>query len=163
MFPMLVKLVGGVVLQKANITECYYLLCLLGLEFGVNGLPEICLLATEIQDLAQSHPNISASHRFLLHSFTAGILHLAAVISETDTMGVHVNEVLEKRRQLMPCLLPDTTIDKWAESTVKDNSTDEMKDNIQQCLFQMKEKGLIQQNPEILRNSSEKIRQPTLL
>lgn len=153
---MLVKLVEGVVLRKPNITECYYLLCSLGLEFGVNGLPEICLLATEIQDLALSQPSISVLRRLLLHSYTAGILHLAAIISESDTLGVHVNEILENRQQLMPRLLPDTTIDKWEESVDQAESmTDEMKDNLQQCRFQLKEKGLIQPNTELLRNSSE--------
>ena len=151
MFPKLINFVGGVALRKSNVTECYYLLCLLGLEFGVTGLSDTCLLATEIQDIAQSQPELSSTHRNLLHSFVSGLLHLVANISENDSVEGHITKVLEERRQTTPYLLPDTVIQKW-EDPVNEEEMGVVNDAV--CLFQMREKGLVQQTPEMMRNSS---------
>ncbi len=151
MFPKLINLVGGVALRKSNITQCYYLLCLLGLEFGVNGLSDTCLLATEIQDVALSQPELSTVHCNLLHSYVSGLLHMVANISESDSIEGHITEVLEERRQTTPYLLPDNMIMKW-EDPVNEEEVGVVYDNM--CLFQMREKGLVQSTPEMMRNSS---------
>ena len=154
LFPKLISLVGGLALRKSNVTECYYLLCLLGLEFGANGVPDTSLLATEIEDIAQTQPGLSTSHRYLLHSYTAGLLYLVSIISENDAIEGHVIEVLEERRSTMPFLLPDSTVQQWEDplADVGGPSREETRHNL--CLFQMREKGLVQQTPEMMRNSS---------
>ena len=153
-FPKLLDLVGGVALRKDNVIECYRLLCLLGLEFGLSGTSDTGLLATEIQDLAHNQPGLTPTHRYLLHSYVAGLLYLLGIISEKDSLEVHVSKVLEERRQAMPILLPDKILQEWADPMTED--VGEVEEGV--CLFQLKEKGLLQQTPEMMRNSSEHTR-----
>ena len=150
-FPKLLNLVGGVALRKDNVIECYRLLSLLGLEFGLNGASDTGLLATEIQDLAHNQPGLTPTHRYLLHSYVAGILYLLGIISEKDSLEIHVSEVLEERRQVTPILLPDTILREWEDPVTEEVGV--VDEGV--CLFQLKEKGLLQQTPEMMRNSSE--------
>lgn len=156
LFHKLINLITGLTLRKDNIIDCYILLCLLVLEFGSPGIGESSLLATEIQDVAQTHPALSTKHRYLLHSYVSGLLHLVSMISENEGLGNHIAEVLEDRRTFMSYLLPDHTLqnlDEFLGESPRENDEEGKKEEMPP-LFQLREKGFVQQNPDMFRNSS---------
>lgn len=114
-------------------------------------------LLCKIQDSAQdSTVQLSTAHRVSLHAITAGLLYLLSHISSVPALGDHVEEIVERRRELAPTLLPDHLFrgkekeegEEEEEGADGAEGRDLLTHVAEDLLFQLRERGLVRQSPE---------------
>ena len=120
------------------------------------GVPDMVHLLCKIQDSTQdSTVQLSTAHRVSLHAITAGLLYLLSHISSVPALGDHVEEIIERRRELAPMLLPDHLFrGKEKEEGEEGEGADGAEGRdlpthvAEDLLFQLRERGLVRQSPE---------------
>lgn len=141
-------------MNRDNLAAFYHLLGLLALEFAQPGVIDMIHFLSKLQDLAQdSSATLSPQHRVALHAIVAGLLFLLAKISPTSMLDEHVTDVVERRREIAPSLLPDALFAQDVEGAdgvlTPEVSAMELPD---QLLFHLRERGLDRQSPEPAEN-----------
>ena len=114
-------------------------------------------LLSKLQDSVED-PNcqLSTVHRTSLHAIVAGILYLLGKISSVETLKDHVLEVVERRREMAPVLLPDSLFQRReGEEEEEEEGMDgavgrgEYPSHVsEELLFQLRERGLDRQSPD---------------
>ena len=140
--------------NRDNLVAFYHLLGLLALEFAQPGVIDMIHFLSKLQDLAQdSSTALSPRHRAALHAIVAGLLFLLAKISPTASLDEHVTDVVERRREIAPTLLPDGLFApemEGADGVLSPGAgATELAD---QLLFHLRERGLDRQSPEPMEN-----------
>ena len=116
------------------------------------GVADMVHLLNNFQDSAHDPAaQLSTLHRVSLHTITAGILHLLTNISSVTALREHVAEVIERRREAAPMLLPDgffagTPGEEGEEGGVARGDLPTRVD--EDLLFRLREKGLVRPSPE---------------
>ena len=123
-------------------------------------------LLSKLQDCAQdSTAQLSTTHRVSLHAVIAGILQLLTHISTVASLGEHVMEVVERRREVAPMLLPDQLFagargaDEEEARGAEGRGADEEEARGaegrglptqvgEDLLFHLRERGFVRQSPE---------------
>lgn len=137
--------------DHVTILAYYHLLALLSLEFAQLGVSDMIHLVNKLQDTAlDTTSQISSRHRVVLHGISAGILSLLSHISSLTTLRDHVAEVVERRREKAPSLLPDTLFkERGGEGREEEEEgQEEYPDISEDLMFQLRELGLVRQSPE---------------
>lgn len=142
------SLASGLAPVSANMVAFYQLLCLLALEFGYSGVGDMVLVVDQLQQLAVSEGQLQPRMRSVLHSCVAGVLYFLSFISDNDSLQSHVADVISTRRSTSPYLLPDTVFSKDMIDGGWENVSSEL-------LFNLRERGLVEMSPELMRNPSE--------
>ena len=142
--------------DTANLLAFYHLLSLLALEFAQPGVMDMVHFLSKLQDIAQDPAaQLSSLHRAALHTITAGLLYLLGKISPTTVLSEHVREVVERRREIAPALLPDTLFARQGDGREGEGEdggmmmTEGIPNKVaDDLLFHLKERGLDRQSPE---------------
>ena len=143
-------------MDTANLLAFCHLLSLLALEFAQPGVMDMVHFLSKLQDITQDPAaQLSSLHRAALHAITAGLLYLLGKISPTTLLSEHVREVVERRREIAPALLPDTLFARQGEgreeegedggSMMAEGIPSKVADDL---LFHLKERGFDRQSPE---------------
>jgi hypothetical protein len=105
-------------------------------------------LLSKLQDSAvDSASQLSTTHRVSLHAITAGILHLLCHISTVPALTEHVLEVVQRRSETAPLLLPDQFF--TAERADGAEGRGDIPTRVgEDLLFHLRERGLVRQSPE---------------
>ena len=143
--------------RQENLTAFYQLLYLLALEFAHPGIMDMVQYLQQLQELAVGNRDLSYRHRVALHATIAGILYLVAMMTSNQQLQEHILEVVIRRRDSAPSLLPDS----FFKSVVSDGPDVKVEIDLNaiepELLFQLKEKGILQQLPEPKRGLSESL------
>ena len=94
--------------HQDNLRAYYQLLYLLVLEFAHPGIMDMAHFLSKLQDMALTDSSLSSRHRIAIHSIIAGVLYLLANMTFNQVLRDHVFEVIAKRQQVSPSLLPDS-------------------------------------------------------
>lgn len=107
-------------------------------------------LLSKLQDTAQdSNSQLSTVHRTSLHAIIAGILYLLGKISTISALGDHVQEIVEKRRENAPMLLPDGLFRREREELDGAVGRQSYPNHVEdELLFHLRERGLDRQSPD---------------
>lgn len=115
---------------------------------------DILELLSQLQDAALSPgatDSLSGRQRIVVHATIAGAMFLLAKISSNQQLRDHVLEVVARRRDSAPHLLPDSllaTPTPQSSTEGVDGMAEESRDMSPDHLFQLREKGIIQSVPE---------------
>ena len=131
--------------RDENLKAFYQLLFLLTLEFSHPGITDMVYYLSQLQDLAQEHSaGLSARHRIVLHVTAAGILYLIAKMTSNQPLQDHILEVVNRRQNSAPELLPDS----FFASEGLDGPETSLENLDSKLLFQLKERGLLEPPPD---------------
>ena len=120
------------------------------------GVMDMVHLLSKFQDRAQDPTTqISSTHRTSLHALTAGILYLISKVTTTQALSDHVQEVIERRREFSPMLLPDGLFREIGEGGGEGEGVDGAAGRGdhpgrvgEELLFQLRERGFVRASPE---------------
>ena len=115
------------------------------------GVSDMVHLLSKLQDSAvDSASQLSTTHRVSLHAITAGILHLLCHISTVPALTEHVLEVVQRRSETAPLLLPDQlfTAEREEGADGAEGRGDIPTRVGEDLLFHLRERGLVRQSPE---------------
>ena len=128
-----------------NLKAFYQLLFLITLEFSHPGITDMVRYLSRLQDLAQtSSSELSTRHCLALHATTAGVLYLVSKMTSNQVLKDHVLEVVERRKNSAPDLLPDSLF----APEVADGPGTNLTALDPELLFQLKERGLLEPPPD---------------
>ncbi len=133
-----------------NVRAFYQLLCLLVLEFSHPAIMDVLQLLSQLQDAAQSPGatagtgSLSRLQRLSLHAVVAGVMYLLAKMTSRRELRDHVLEVVARRHDSAPHLLPDSLF-----AALPTDGVDGEEGGVgPELLFQLRERGIIQGIPE---------------
>ena len=139
-------------MRDENLKAFYQLLFLLTLEFSHPGVTDMVNYLSQLQDLAQAHSvDMSTRHRIVLHVTAAGILYLIAKMTSNQALQDHILEVINRRQNSAPELLPDF----FFAQEVSDGPEANLENLDPKLLFQLKERGLLEPPPEQKKGGQE--------
>ena len=139
-------------MRDENLKAFYQLLFLLTLEFSHPGVTDMVCYLSQLQDLAQAYSvDMSTRHRIVLHVTAAGILYLIAKMTSNQALQDHILEVINRRQNSAPELLPDS----FFAPEVSDGPETSLENLDPKLLFQLKERGLLEPPPEQKKGGQE--------
>lgn len=166
LFKALFKLARILSFKKENVLAFYQLLFLLTLEFSHKGVNDMLLYLSRVQDLAVKEVSYPPRHRLALHVTVAGILNLLAKVSANEILKEHIADVISKREERTPILLPDSLFPPAEEAVTGrasgtfpkeeeiDDALKEVTEKGSQLLFQFQLEGFLKTSPVASRGSS---------
>ena len=165
LFMSLYELAKILSVDPDNILAFYQLLFLLTLEFSHRGTNDMLLYLSKLQDLAVKEKGYPSHHRIALHTTVAGILYLVAKVSTNEILKEHVAEIISKRKEMAPILLPDSLFAFKEEADTglvggvvsREEEEDVLGDvagSDSQFLFDLQNEGILKRSPGPSRGSS---------
>ncbi len=142
-----------------NARAFYQLLYLVVLEFSYPAITDLVEFLSQLQDAAQSTAptagarSLSGQQCLIIHAIVAGVMYLLAKMSSNQQLQEHVLEVVAKRRDSAPHLLPESLFKRPTRLLSTEEGVDgrgERREEEEEGtvdtdhLFQLRERGIVQ-------------------